>query len=91
MIVRRGDQGDGYASLVVLDPCIGHPVEVGFETAGDDPTASLVGVEGAGIAGSQQERCGGLPVVGEAVQLFELVDSAVRAQLGEQAAAPDGL
>ena len=51
----------------------------------------LVGVEGAWIAGSQQQRGGGFPAVGEAVQPFELVDAAVGAQFGEQAATADGL
>ena len=61
------------------------------ECAGDDPVVGFVGVEGAGITGSQLQRRGSLPVVGEAVQLFEVVDSAVGAQLGEQAATADGL
>ena len=61
------------------------------ERSGDDPVVGLVGVEGAGITGSQLQRRGRLPVVGEAVQAFELVDSAVGAQLGEQAATADGL
>ena len=51
----------------------------------------FVGVEGAGITGSQLQRRGSLPVVFEAVEVFELVDSAVGAQLGEQAATADGL
>ena len=44
----------------------------------------LVGVEGAGVAASQPQRCGGLPRVGEAVKPFELFDASVGAQLGEQ-------
>ena len=61
------------------------------EAAGDDAVVGFVGVEGAGITGSQQQRRGGFPAVGEAVQPFELVDSAVGAQFGEQAATADGL
>ena len=62
-----------------------------IERAGDDPVVGFVGVEGAGITGSQLQRRGSLPVVFEAVELFELVDSAVGAQFGEQAATADGL
>ena len=65
--------------------------EVIVEVAGDDPVVGFVGVEGAGIAGSQLQRRGRLPVVCEAVEAFEVVDSAVGAQLGEQAATADGL
>ena len=59
--------------------------------SGDDPVVGLVGVEGAGITGSQLQRRGSLPVVFEAVEVFELVDLAVGAQFGEQAAPADGL
>ena len=79
VIVRRGNEGDCFASVMVFDPGRGHPFEVGVEGAGDDPIVGLVGVEGARIAGSQQQRGGGFPVVGEAVQTFEFVDSAVGA------------
>ena len=91
VVVRRGDERDRLASLVVVDPRRGHPFEVGVEGAGDDPAVGFVGVEGARVAGSQQQRRGGFPAVGEAVQAFELVDAAVGAQLGEQAATADGL
>ena len=54
MIIRRGDEGDGVAAArVVLDPRFGHRGEVALEAAGDDPVVGFVGVEGAGIAGSQ--------------------------------------
>ena len=66
-------------------------VEVVVEGAGDDPAVGLVGVEGARVAVSQLQRGGGFPRVGEAVDAVELVDPAGGAQLGEQAAAPDGL
>ena len=75
----------------LVDPGVGHAGEVLVEGAGDDPAVGLVGVEGAWVAGSQQQRRGGLPGVGEAVQPFELVDAAVGAQLGEQAAPSDAL
>ena len=91
MIIGGGDEGDGAARLLVFDPRVGHRGEVIVECAGDDPVVGLVGVEGAGITGSQLQRRGSLPVVFEAVEAFELVDSAVGAQLGEQAATADGL
>ena len=77
--------------LVVVDPGVGDPVEVVVEGAGDDPAVGFVGVERVGVAGSQLQRRGGFPGVGEAVEAFELVDAAVGAQLGEQAAAADAL
>ena len=75
----------------LVDPGVGHPGEVLVEGAGDDPAVRLVGVEGARVTGSHEQRRGGLPAVGEAVQAFELVDPAVGAQLVEQAAAADAL
>ena len=72
VIVGRGDEGDGVAALVVFDPGVGDRGEVVVERAGDDPVVGFVGVEGAGITGSQLQRRGGLPVVGEAVEVFEL-------------------
>ena len=70
---------------------VGIAFEVVVECAGDDPVVRFVGVEGARIAGSQQQRRGSLPGMDEAVQPFELVDPAVGAQFGEQAATADGL
>ena len=61
------------------------------DRSGDDPVVGFVGVEGSGITASQLQRRGSLPVVFEAVEMFEVVDSAVGAQLGEQAATADGL
>ena len=77
--------------VVVVDPGGGDAGEVVVEGAGDDPAVGLVGVEGARVAGSQLQGRGGFPAVGEAVDVFELVDAAGGAQLGEQAAAADGL
>ena len=62
-----------------------------MDGAGDDPAVGLVGVERAGFAGSQPQGRGGLPRMGEPVQPFELLDAAVGAQLGEQAAPADTL
>ena len=90
MIIGGGDEGDGDAARVVLDPCVGHRGEVIVERSGDDPVVGLVGVEGAGITGSQLQRRGSLQVF-EAVEAFEFVDLAVGAQFGEQAATADGL
>ena len=91
MIVRRGDEGHRLATLLEFDPRFGHRGEVVVECAGDDPVVRFVGVEGAGITGSQLQGRGSFPVVGEAVEVFEVVDSAVGAQFGEQAATTDGL
>ena len=82
---------DARPSLVVGDPGVGHPGQVVLEGAGDDPAVRLVGVEGARVTGSHEQRRGGLPRMLEAVQAFELVDAAVGAQLVEQAAAADAL
>ncbi len=59
--------------------------------AGDDPAVGLVGVEGAWVAVSQLQGRGGFPVVGEAVDAFELDRAAGGAQLGEHATTADGL
>ena len=77
--------------MASFDPRFGDRREVVVECSGDDPIVGFVGVEGDGIAGSQLQGRGGLPVVREAVQVFELVDSAGGAQLGEQATTADGL
>jgi hypothetical protein len=44
---------------MVFDPRGGDAFEVGIDAAGDDAVVSLVGVESAGITGSQQQRGGG--------------------------------
>ena len=75
VIIRGGDEGDGDAAPEVVDPCGGHRGEVVLERSGDDPVVGSVGVEGTGITGSR----GRLPLVGESVQSFELVDLAVGA------------
>ena len=51
----------------------------------------LVGIERSGVTGTQLQGRGCFPVVGEPVQSLELLDTAVGAQLGEQAAATDAL
>ena len=77
--------------LVVVDPRRGEVVEVRVEGAGDDPAMRFVGVEGAWVSGSQHQRRGGFPAVGEAVERLESFDAAVRAELGEEPAAADAL
>ena len=62
-----------------------------IERAGDDPVVGLVGIERSGVTGTQLQRRGCFPVVGEPVQSLELLDTAVGAQLGEQATAPNAL
>jgi len=64
---------------------------MGVKIAGADPAVLLVDVDDAGVAGTQLQGGGGFPAVGEAVELFEVFDSAVGADFGEQAAASDGL
>ena len=91
VVVGRRHERRRSAVLVVGDPGVGHAGEVLVEGAGDDPAVGFVGVERPRVAGSQQQRRGGFPGMGEAVQPFELVDAAVGAQLGEQAAAADSL
>ena len=76
---------------VTVDPGGGDRVEVLVQGAGDDPPVRLVGVECSRVAGPQQQRGVGFPAVGEPVDVFELVDPAVAAQLVEQAAPADGL
>ena len=88
VVVRRGDDCDAAAGVVVVDPGGGDAGEVVGEGAGDDAAVGLVGVEGDGVTASQLQGCGGFPGVGEAVETFELVDAAVGAQLGEQATRP---
>ena len=59
---------------------------------GRDAVVGLVGVEGTRIAGSQQQRCSSSPAVGETVQTLEVRrPDRWRRELGEQAAAADGL
>ena len=53
MIIGGGDEGDGAATLLMFDPGVGHRGEVIVECAGDDSVVGFVGVEGAGITGSQ--------------------------------------
>ena len=53
VVVRRGDDGDAAASVVVVDPGRGETVEVGVERAGDDAAVRFVGVERPRIAGSE--------------------------------------
>ena len=77
--------------LVMVDPGGGDAVEVLIERAGDDPVVGLVGIERSGVTGTQLQGGGCFPVVGEPVQSLELLDTAVGAQLGEQAAAADAL
>ena len=91
VVVGRRHQRRRASVLVVGDPGVGHPGQVVLEGAGDDPAVRLVGVEGARVTGSHEQRRGGLPWMLEAVQAFELVDPAVGAQLVEQAAAADAL
>ena len=51
----------------------------------------FIGVERSRVTGSQLQRRGGFPRVGEAVEPFEALDATVDAELGEEAAAADAL
>ena len=91
VVVRRRHDGDASAGVVVIEPGGGQPVEVLVEGAGNDPAVGLVGVEATWVTASQLQRRGSFPGVGETVQAFEVLDTAVDAQLGEQAAPADTL
>ena len=52
VVVSRGDHRHRPAVLVVGNPGVGDSGEVLVEGAGDDPPVSLVGVEGARVAGA---------------------------------------
>ena len=91
MLVGRRHHRHRVPVLVTLDPGVGDRVEVLVQGAGDDPPVRLVGIECSRVAGAQHQRRFGLPRVGEAVDVFELVDPAVAAQLAEQAAPTDRL
>jgi hypothetical protein len=53
VVVRRGDDCDAAAGLVMIDPPHCQPVEVIVERSGDDPAVSLIGIEAAWVTGSQ--------------------------------------
>ena len=85
MATVRPSSGDGRASRLAIR------VEVVDERAGDDPAVGLVGVQRRRVAGSQLQRGGRLPRLGEAVEAGQLVHPAGGAQLVEQPAPADGL
>ena len=90
MVTRGGDDGNGDAPRDAR-PHGAHCGEVIVECCGDDLVVGLVSVKSAGITASQLQRSGRLPRMGEPVQSFELLDTAVGAQLGEQASPADSL
>jgi hypothetical protein len=86
MLVGGGRDRHRLARGGLGDPRDGQAAEVVVKGPGYKPVVGLVGVECSGVAGSQLQGGGRLPLLPEAMQARQLVHPASHAQLVEQAA-----
>jgi hypothetical protein len=91
VVVGFGDHGDVLAGGGVGEPAAGRFGDESVDSSGGDAAVADVGVEGVGVGCPQLQGRGLFPAVAEPVDCGQLVRAAGSAQLGEHAAAADGL
>ncbi len=91
VVVGGGRDRQVLTTPVAADPGVGDVVEMLEERSGEDAVVVEVGVETSRITVSQLQGRGGFPVVTEPMDWLQFEGASGRAQLGEHAAAADGL